>query len=319
VTAAGHLLDIADLSREDLDAILDLARRPDLAQALSGKGVAMVFEKPSNRTRNSTEMAVVALGGHPVYIVGDEVGIGSRETAEDVVRTLACYHAIVCARVLSHMTLSKMAAALDAAGSSTRVVNLLSDRAHPCQALADVLTLEEHLGPLGGRRLAYVGDSNNVCRSLASAAVMLGMKVAIASPAGYGFDHEEAGAVRRLGVLSGGGLFMTDDPREAVSEADAVYTDVWVSMGQEAEGTDRRAAFEGFSVDEELMAGARPGAGVMHCLPAHRGEEISPGVLEGEASWVWRQAENRMHAMRGLLAWMCSAPSGSPDEQGRRS
>ncbi len=319
MTGRGHFLEVADLSVEDLKAILALSRRPRLAQILSGKGVAMVFEKPSNRTRSSTEMAVLALGGHPVHISSDEVGIGSRETVEDVARTLACYYAIVCARVLSHATLVRMAAALDAAASATRIVNLLSDRAHPCQALADVLTLEEHLGPLRGRRLAYIGDSNNVCRSLASAAVMLGMKVVVASPAGYGLDGADADGVRHLGAPAGGEVFVTTDPREAVSGADAVYTDVWVSMGEQGETDAKKAAFAGFTVDEELMSGARPGAAVMHCLPAHRGEEISAGVLEGDASLIWKQAENRMHAMRGLLAWMSSAPAGARDRQGKRS
>jgi ornithine carbamoyltransferase len=303
----GHFLELVDIDRVALEEILGLSRMANLPRLLEGKGVAMMFEKPSNRTRNATEMAVVALGGHPVYIAGHEVGLDFRETAEDVARTLACYHSIVCVRVVSHATLVRMAAALDAASSSTRIVNLLSDLAHPCQALADMLTLQEHFGTVHGRHLAYVGDSNNVCRSVASAAVMLGMKVAVASPQGYWLSDSEIDAVRRLGELAGGELVVTLDPREAVSGADAVYTDVWVSMGQEDEERERRAAFSGFTVNEDLMSVASANAAVLHCLPAHRGEEISAGVLDGASSLVWKQAENRMHAMRGLLAWMCGA------------
>jgi len=309
-----HFLDVDDLSCQELEHVLALASAPatELPPVLAGRGVALVFEKPSARTRSSTEVAVVSLGGHPVYIQGLEVGIDVRETAEDVARTLACYHAALCARVLDHRTLLRMAGALDASGGSAPgpedgigveaipVVNLLSDQAHPCQAVADLLTLRQVLGELGGRTLAYVGDANNVWRSLAKASAMVGMRLRTASPEGYGPDAEDLLGLSRLGAE----MEVTDDPREAVAGADALYTDVWTSMGQEDEVEQRRVAFAGFGVDGRLLEEAGPGAVVLHCLPAHRGEEITAEVLEGPRSAVWRQVANRAHAMRGLLAWL---------------
>jgi ornithine carbamoyltransferase len=299
-----HVLEVDDLGPLGLDEVLALAEcaPATLPRSLEGQGVALVFEKPSARTRNSSEMATVALGGHPVYIQGSEVGIDVRETAADVARTLACYHRVVCARVFDHTSLERMAAALDAAGVPVPVVNLLSDRAHPCQALADLLTLRQHFGVEGVRSktVAYVGDANNVWRSLALAASMAGIPSRIASPAGYGPSAEDIAHVRSFG----GDLLVTTDPREAARGADALYTDVWTSMGQEGEDDVRKAAFAGFRVDEQLVAEAAPGALVMHCLPAHRGEEISAGAVDGPQSVVWQQAANRMHAMRGLLAWV---------------
>jgi ornithine carbamoyltransferase len=273
----------------------------ELPQVLASRGVALLFEKPSNRTRNSTEMATVALGGHPVYIQGPEVGIDTRETAADVARTLACYHSVLTARVVDHGSLERMAAALDDAEVSVPVVNLLSDRAHPCQALADLLTLRQLFGAesLSEKTLAYVGDANNVWRSLALAASMAGMTTRVASPAGFGPSGADIDLVRSFG----GELVVSSEPLEAVAGVDAVYTDVWTSMGQEDEAEARRSAFAGFQVDERLMAAA-PDAVVMHCLPAHRGEEISAAVVDGARSVVWQQAANRMHAMRGLLAWV---------------
>jgi len=293
-------LDIDDLSCDELADVLALAAEPaaGAAPVLAGRGAALVFEKPSARTRSSTELAVVALGGHPVYIQGFEVGIDTRETAEDVARTLACYHAVVCARVLDHEVLVRMAAALD--GGPVPVVNLLSDRAHPCQAIADLLTLGQVFGPLEGRTLAYVGDANNMWRSLALATAMVGMTMRTATPDGYGPDPDDVARVARLGAE----VELTTDPAEAVAGADAVYTDVWTSMGQEEEAALRRKAFAGFTVDDELLALAAPDAVVLHCLPAHRGEEISAPVLDGPRSVVWQQATNRMHAMRGLLGWL---------------
>ena len=247
---------------------------------------------------------MVALGGHPVYIQGSEVGIDTRETAEDVARTLACFHAVICARVLDHEVLVRMAAALDDGGdtafSGVPVLNLLSDRAHPCQVIADLLTLRQVFGDLGGRTVAYVGDANNVWRSLALGTAMTGMALRTATPDGYGPDADDLARVARLG----GDIELTDDPAEAVTGADAVYTDVWTSMGQEEEAALRRKAFAGFTVDDGLLAGAAPGAVVLHCLPAHRGEEISAAVIDGPRSRVWQQAANRMHAMRGLLIWL---------------
>jgi len=307
-----HVLDIDDLGPDGLAAVLALAEREpgELPAVLAGRGVALVFEKPSNRTRNSTEMATVVLGGHPVYIQGHEVGIDTRETASDVARTLACYHAVLCARVVDHGSLERMADALDAAGVPVPVVNLLSDRAHPCQALADLLTLRQTfgVGTLADRTLAYVGDANNVWRSLALAASMAGMATRVASPDSFGPGDDDVALVRSFG----GELTVLSDPVEAVADVDAVYTDVWTSMGQEAESATRLAAFAGFQVDEALMTAAAPHAVVLHCLPAHRGEEISAAVVDGPQSVVWQQAANRMHAMRGLLAWVAGVTEVRP-------
>lgn len=295
-----NLLDVDDLGAEGLERVLALAEEPADPEALAGRGVALVFEKPSNRTRSSSEVAVFQLGGHPVSIRGDELGLGSRETVEDVARTLGCYHAVIGARVLSHRTIEEMAEALEKAGMQVPVVNLLSDRAHPCQTLADLLTLRQLLGGLAGRSVAYVGDANNVLRSLARGCAMSGMVVRVASPEGYGPDRQLVEAVRVLG----GELDLLGDPREAVDGADAVYTDVWTSMGQESEVGARMRAFQGFTVDEVLMEQAAPHARLLHCLPAHRGEEVSAGLIEGPRSAVWLQAANRMSSMRGLLVWL---------------
>jgi len=316
-----HFLDIEDLSVEELNDLVALAEQPVLPKVLAGLGVAAVFEKPSLRTRNSTEMAAFALGGHAVYIQGDEVGIDTRESAEDVARSLACFHRIVCARVLSHETLNRMAAALDTEGTSVPIVNLLSDWAHPCQALADLLTLREVLAPdtsgpaaLAGRSIAYVGDANNMCRSLAKAGMAAGMDVRVASPSGYGLREEELSVLAWTAAEDKwpGTLHTTDDPSEAAAGVDALYTDVWTSMGQEEEVALRRKAFRGFTVDEKLLAAAAPSAVVLHCLPAHRGEEISAAVLDGPRCVVWRQAANRMTAMRGLFAWLLGAGTTGP-------
>jgi len=319
-----HFLEVDDLACPELDEVLALASAPasSAPQVLAGRGAALVFEKPSARTRSSTELAVASLGGFPVYIQGSEVGIDERETAEDVARTLACYHAVICARVVDHDVLARMVHALDAAAPGRNddappeipVVNLLSDVAHPCQALADLLTMRQMFGDVGGRTIAFIGDANNVWRSLSLAAAMSGVRVRTASPEGFGPDAEDLARVGRLG----GEIDVTTDPDEAATGADVLYTDVWTSMGQEEEAVLRRKAFAGYSIDAELLARAAPHALVMHCLPAHRGEEISAEVLEGPRSVVWRQAANRMHAMRGLLAWLLGpgASAGGPGSPG---
>lgn len=291
-----HLLSVTDLTGDEVARVLELAGE-DLAPVLSGEGVALVFEHPSARTRNALERAVVQLGGHPVTIRAEEVDIDHRETAEDVARTLASFHRIVAARVRSHSTLERMASALDGAGVEVPVLNLLSDREHPTQALADVLTIRQIFGSLEGRRLAYVGDANNVCRSLVAAAAATGLSMRLAAPPGYELSEDDLGWADALGAE----LETFSDPRAAVAGVDVIYTDVWTSMGRDEEATSRRQAFSGFCVDEALMSSASPGAVVMHCLPAHRGEEISAGVLEGSASVVWQQTANRLHAARALL------------------
>lgn len=293
-----RLLEIDDLDPPRFDAVLSDAeswkRDPQLVpRVLEGEGVALLFEKPSARTRTSSEMAVVGLGGHPIYIRGDEVGLGARETVEDVAHTLASYCAVIAARVFDHATLEAMNAAVE-----VPIVNLLSDRAHPCQALADFLTLRECFGSLEGRRLVFVGDGNNVAASLAFAAALTGVEFVVASPAGYELDDDIVERARNLG----GVVDLVADPHDAVRGADAIYTDVWTSMGQEDEVAVRRAAFAGYEVTSELMALANPGAVFMHCLPAHRGEEVAASVIDGDASVVWQQAENRMHAARALFA-----------------
>lgn len=281
------LISIAELGAEGVAEILALSERADLGAPLAGKGVALVFQKPSARTRSSTEMAAVQLGAHPVYIQKEEVGLGTRESAEDVARTLACYHAIIAARVMDHRDLLAMAAAVE-----TPLLNLLSDTDHPLQALADLLTVKQLLGRLEGARIAYVGDAdNNVARSLAQACVLTGVELTLASPEAYALSDAPYG-VRHL-----------VDPAEAVADAQIVYTDVWVSMGQDGEAEARRTALAGYRVDEALMARAE-GAFFLHCLPARRGEEVSDAVIDGPRSAVWRQAENRMHTARGALAWL---------------
>lgn len=278
-----HLLSIRDLTRSDLEWILDASERP-AKRLLEGKGVALYFEKPSSRTRNSMELASAQLGAHPVYIQPAELGIGTRESVADVTRTLACYHAVIAARVFDHGLLEEMAR-VDAAP----VLNLLSATDHPLQALADLLTVKQLLGRLEGTRIAFIGEGNNVSRSLAEACALVGAHFTIASPEGYGLGN--APHVRQV-----------IDPEEAVEGADIVYSDVWVSMGDQ-ESEERRSAFEPYQVNEALMALA-PDARFLHCLPARRGEEVTAPVIDGPRSEVWRQAENRMHTARGAMLWM---------------
>jgi ornithine carbamoyltransferase len=292
-----NFLEIDDLTPAELARVLDLSEQADVPQVLAGKGAALVFEKPSLRTRSSSEMAVVQLGGHPVTIGAAEVGLGVRETPEDVIRTLAGYHSVVAARVFEHEKLERMAA-MDV----VPVVNLLSDDGHPVQALADLLTLRQRFGRLEGLTVAYVGDPNNVSRSLSLGAAMTGMTIRIASPAGYPNPDHDTDRVRALG----GTIELTDRPDAAVAGAHAVYTDVWASMGKEDEAEARRRDFEGYTIDSALLAGADPDGVFLHCLPAHRGEEVSAELFESDRSLVWQQARNRMHTMRGLLAFLLS-------------
>ena len=304
-----NLLDIDDLASDAWDRVLAGALETPAPQVLRGHGVALLFEKPSARTRNSSEMAVVDLGGHPVYIQGAEVGLDTRESAEDVARTLGCYHRVLCARVFDHGLFARMTGALARSGFNVPVVNLLSDAAHPCQAVADVLTMREALGSLGGRTLAYVGDANNMARSLAKAALLDGMEVRIASPSGYAFSVAELSALQAFADAAGrgGAVQLTDDPAQAAKGAAALYTDVWTSMGQEEERAQRLAAFDGYTIDTALVDLAAPDGVVLHCLPAHRGEEITDDVLEGPRSVVWSQAGHRRTAMRGILSWVVGA------------
>ncbi len=292
-----HLLEIDDLTPAEFTAVCELATMPpdELGTPLFGQGVACVFTKPSARTRNSTEMAVVQLGGHPVYITGEEIGIDTRETAEDVARTLACYHSTICARVHDHTHLERMAAL-----NVAPVVNLLSDAAHPLQAIADAVTIHDELGSVKDRVVTYVGDGNNVARSLALAVGFLGGEIRIASPAGYELPAVDVDRLAAVGVT----VHQSNRPAEAVDGADVVYTDVWTSMGQETEKAERLQAFEGFQVDDALLAAAPDHAVFLHCLPAHRGEEVAASVIDGPRSRVWSQAANRLNAVRAVLAWL---------------
>ena len=283
-----HFLEADDLSPDELVTVLDMAEQSDPPPVFAGRGAALLFEKPSNRTRVSMEMAVSQLGGHPISLRNEEVGIDTRETAEDLARVYSGMCALIGARVFEHGKLERMTSV-----ATVPVVNLLSDDAHPVQVLADLLTIRQRFGSLEGRSMAYVGDGNNVCRSLMAAAALAGMRMRVATPAGY---EPPADGVSEL----------TNDPAEAVDSVDAVYTDVWASMGQEDETAERRRDFAAFTVDDALMSRAAPDALFLHCLPAHRGEEVAASVLEGPQSAVWQQATNRLHAQRGLLLWLLS-------------
>ena len=296
-----HLLNTCDLSRHELNAVLALAKqRPEkLGWPLADYGVAMIFEKPSNRTRQSMEMAVVQLGGHPVFTRGEEVGFDVRESVEDITRILAGYHAFLAARVLDHDVLVRMAAT-----NTVPIINMLSDYSHPLQSLADVLTMREEFGSLRNLVVAWIGDYNNVARSLAEACALEGAHVRLGCPKGYGASDDELARITALGAAS---IEQSTSPRQAALGAHAVHTDVFVSMGQEGETEQRIKDFAGFQVDEQLMASADERAIFMHCLPAHRGVEVAAEVIDGPASRVVRQAHNRMHAARGLLAFLCEA------------
>ncbi|MDA8392787.1 MAG: ornithine carbamoyltransferase [Actinomycetota bacterium] len=308
---ARHLLEVDDLGAAAIDEVLRLADRAPDRTLMDTKGAVLLFQHPSARTRNAAEMAVASLGGHPVTVRADEVGIDIRETAEDVARTLACYHDVILARVSDHSTLRRFTAALDAGGWSVPVVNLLSDNGHPTQILADLCVIRRRFGSLAGRKVAWIGDGNNVCRSLVLAAAMVGVEVSVSTPPGFGLSDAD---VQRAAAL-GRAPSIADTPQDAVLDADVLYTDVWVSMGQEDEAESRRRAFAGWTIDAELVRRAAPDAVVMHCLPAHRGEEIAPDVLEGPRSVIWEQVVARRDSLVGLLSFLFggrSAAVGGP-------
>ncbi len=291
-SAPRHLLDMTDLSAGEIHRILDLAELTQPPPVLAGSGGVLMFEKASARTRASVEMAVAQLGGLPISMRADEVGIDERESAEDLARLYSGYGAFIGARVYQHSKLERMAAV-----ATVPVVNLLSDDAHPVQTLADLLTIRQEFGTLDDLTVAYVGDANNVARSLALGAHLVGSRVRIAHPDGYGFSPAASAALARAGCP----LLVTQDPAVAVSGADVVYTDAWYSMGQEAEAAARRPRFEPYRVTGALLDGAAPHVVFLHCLPAHRGDEATDEVLDGPRSRIWPQAHNRLHATRGLL------------------
>ena len=293
-----HFINSTDISADELRKVLQLstASIDALGKPLAGLGAALIFEKPSNRTRHSMEMAVVQLGGHPVYTRGEEVGFDVRETVEDITKVMGGYHGILAARVFDHNIVRRMADS-----SSVPVVNMLSDRQHPLQGLADVLTMQQQLGDLVGKTVCYVGDYNNVARSLAQASALLGMHVRLGCPNGYAAEDGELQALQKLGAAS---VNQFDNMKDAVGGAHAVHTDVWTSMGQESETNKREKAFANFQITEVVMKDAAANAIFMHCLPAHRGMEVAAEVIDGPRSKVFEQAHNRMHAARGLLAFL---------------
>ena len=296
------LLSIRDLTTEELSDLLALAadvkqnpRR--YANALDGRVVAMLFEKPSLRTRVSFDVAAHQLSGHAIYLAPQEVGLGRRESIPDVAHTLEhMVHAVV-ARVFSQASLEQLAVA-----ASIPVVNALSDFSHPCQALADYLTILEKKGTLRGLRVAYVGDGNNVANSLVFAGALLGVEVVVAAPPAHELEPDVLAWARAHAAVASAQCRVTHDPVDAVRGADVIYTDTWISMGQEAEADARRREFAGFEVTERLFAAAKTDAIFMHCLPAHRGEEVETRVIEGSRSVVFTQAENRLHTEKALLA-----------------
>ena len=291
-----HLLEIDDLNSTELNKVLSLSTQSS-EELLLGKGAALLFEKPSNRTRNSMEMAIVQLGGHPVTIRPDEVGIGKRESTGDVAKTLSCYHALIGARVFEHETVSELSAY-----SSVPVINMLSDESHPLQALADLLTIKQEFGQLKGLKIAYIGDSNNVAQSLAIGSLMAGVEFRVASPKGYEFSEVSLKRIQSVG----GQILQTGEPETAVEGANVIYTDVWTSMGQEKESAARLRDFNGFTVTMEMLSLADPESIFLHCLPAHPNEEVTQEVLDSSYSRIWKQAENRMHSARGAIAFLLS-------------
>jgi ornithine carbamoyltransferase len=307
-TTPRRFLSVRDFSVADLETCLDLAARLKAARAaglpherpLDGRHVALLFEKPSLRTRSTFMIAVRELGGDVIEPPAD-VALGGRETIADVARNLERWVFGAVVRTYAQARLEAFAAA----APSLRVVNALTDEEHPCQALADCLTLVEKWGSLGGRTIAFVGDGNNVATSLAQAAIMLGAHVRVVTPHGYELPAGAAATIRELAV-HGGTLVTTNDPVEGVGGADAVYTDVWASMGQEDEAAARHAIFAPFQVNEALMAHAAGDALFMHCLPAHRGDEVTDEVIDAASSVVFDQAENRLHAQKALLAMLAN-------------
>jgi ornithine carbamoyltransferase len=293
-----HVLDVDDLSVDELKTIVANAQKPiaDLGRPLEGHGVACYFAKQSARTRNSTEMAVVQLGGHPVYITDAEVSLGKRESVPDVAHTLACYHKIICARVYEHQVLEEW---VDL--GLVPIVNLLSDAAHPLQAIADVLTIIAEYGTVEGKVVTYVGDANNVTRSLALAVGMLGGEMRVVSPISQKFSAVDADRIAASGVA----IEWSDRVEELVPGSDVIYSDTWISMGEENIREQKLREFEGYQVTADMLTLA-PDAIFMHCLPAHRNEEVTDAVMDGAQSRIWPQAANRLSSARAVLHFLAT-------------
>jgi len=301
VSERRHLLSLSDLDAEALDRLLQRAlryKRAGSPPVLAGLTLALVFQKPSLRTRVSFTVGMTQLGGQAIYLSEAEVGLGTREPVADIARVLSRYVDGIVARVNAHRDLELLAR-----WASVPVINALSDQEHPCQVLADLLTVLEQKGRLAGVSLAYVGDGFNIAHSLLLGAALSGLHLRLATPPTHAPSAEVVQAAQALALRyeTGGQVSWTPDPREAVSGAEFVYTDVWTSMGQESESEHRRQAFAGYQVNEELLSLARPGARVLHDMPVHRGEEIEAEVIDGPASLIFDQAENRLHAQKALL------------------
>jgi len=303
-----HFLSSDDLTAAEQAAVIRRAvdlkkRRREHARSLEGLSVAMIFEKPSTRTRVSFEVAVGELGGRPVVLKPDEMQLGRGETIPDTARILSRFCDAIVVRTFGQERLTQLAAV-----ASVPIVNALSDEEHPCQALADVMTMGERFGDLRPVRLCYLGDGNNVCHSLLLAGAKAGLaRVDVASPPGYEPDPAVVARARSIGEETGSVIAVSNEPAAAARGAHVLYTDVWVGMGQEAERAERLARFRGFAVSSAIMAEAAPGAIALHCLPAHRGEEIDAEVIDGPASAVWDQAENRLHTAKAVLEWVLSS------------
>jgi len=303
------LLSIADLNRKEIEHLIEQAlhmKQGGSPPLLSGRTLAFLFEKPSLRTRVSFEIAMYQLGGHSIYLSPEEVGMGKREPAADIARVLSRYVNGIAARTFSQETLQILAG-----HSSVPVINALSNLEHPCQALSDLFTIYEKKGRLPGLTLAFIGDSNNVANSLLLSACLLGMNFHLASPQGYDVKEEVLNQGNEFAALSGGQIQLTNNPYEAAKDADIIYTDVWASMGQEAEAEKRRLAFSDYQVDNKLLSLAKGDVLLMHPLPAHQGEEISAGLLDDPRSVVFDQAENRLHLQKALLVELLSNPKVS--------
>lgn len=299
-----HFLDLASCSTEELQELLELAlwlkrewRDGGNAPILQGKTLGMIFQKPSLRTRVSFEMGMKHLGGGAIMLGPQEIGLGLRESVPDVARVLSSYVDGIMARVFDHAQVLELAAY-----SRVPVINGLSDSYHPCQALADMLTMREHFGRLEDLRLAFVGDGNNVAASIALVCAHFGVSFSIATPEGYEMKPAIRDQAYAIAARNGSALEMMTRPQQAVADADVIYTDTWVSMGQEGETEERLGEFMGFQVNQDLLRQAKPDSIVMHCLPAHRGQEITDAVMDGPQSKVFEQAENRMHVQKAILA-----------------
>jgi ornithine carbamoyltransferase len=298
-----HFLHIADFSAKELQNLLDLAvalkkewKRGGNKPVLKGKVLGMVFQKPSLRTRVSFDMAMRHLGGDALYLSPNEIGLGGRESVADVARVLSGYVHAIMARTFAHQHVLELAK-----WAAVPVINGLSEYNHPCQALGDALTIQEHKGKLRGLRVAFIGDGNNVATSLLHICARLGAHFSIASPEGYDLPQPVVELGRHIAADTGAQIRLLRDPHEAVRGADAIYTDTWTSMGQEAETEKRKAVFPPYQVNAQLVSEAKPDAIVMHCLPAHRGQEITDEVADGPHSVLFPQAENRMHAQKAIL------------------